>query len=263
MRKGSFKIYLILVGIFFILISNLFAEQNKQVKVGIDEKLGNHIPKDVYFYNSDGKKIKLDSVITKPTILALVYYHCPNVCSPLLMGVSEVVDRIELQPGKEFQVITLSFDQNEKPVDAKKWKDEHLNSMRRIIPDDSWLFLTGDSSSIKKVTNAVGFYFNPEKDKNFSHPASLIVLSPKGKVIRYIFGTQFLPFDVEMAITEASKGTPTPTINKILDYCFSYERESNRYVFNFKKVAGSIILLSVFIFLSVLIIKNKKRNARV
>lgn len=232
-----------------------------QGQIGIDEKLGNSIPMNLTFYNESGEEVELKNLITKPTVLALVYYHCPNVCSPLLLGVSEVVDRVELEPGKDFQVLTLSFDHNEKPRDAKRWKNEHLNSMRRELPENAWLFLTGDSLNIRRLTDEVGFYFRAEGNKDFAHMAALVILSPEGKITRYIFGTQFLPFDLKMAVIEAQKGQPRPTVNKILDFCYSYDRQGNKYVFNVTKVAGALILFTVVVLFAVLTIKSKVKNS--
>lgn len=244
----------------FRVSENIKSNQTTAARVGLDEKLGQYIPKGLEFFNEDGQKIKLDSLITKPVIFAFVYYHCPGICSPLLMGVSEVVDRVDLEPGKDFQVVTLSFDNSETPADAKKWKQEHLNSMRRNMPDGSWTFLTGDSANIIKLTDAVGFYFKPEGDNDFAHPTALITITNKGMISRYILGTSFLPFDIKMAVLEASKGVSSPTVNKILEYCFSYDRASNSYVFNIKKIAGSILLLLIAGFFTILIVKSKKKK---
>jgi protein SCO1/2 len=227
-------------------------------KVGIDEKLGQYIPKGLVFYNEDGKTVKLDSLINMPVVFAPVYYHCPGICSPLMLGIAEVVDRVDMEPGKDFKVITLSFDPSEKPADAKKWKNEHLNSMRRTMSDDSWIFLTGDSTNIKKLLDAVGFYYNPEGRNDFAHPTSLIMLSHKGLIARYIFGTSFLPFDLKMAVIDASHGRPIPTVNKFLEYCFSYDRSKNSYVFNVTKVAAGIMIFFTAVFFMVLVIKKNK-----
>ncbi len=255
-RKQKNSIILLLL-VLIPVFSNLQAKNNE---VGIDEKLGNHIPLDLSFVNEKSEKVLLKDLVNKPTILALVYFNCPAVCNPLLNGLAEVVDKVEMEPGKDFNIITLSFNHKEDAFKALKWKREHLASMKRIITDASWSFLTGDSVSIKKLTNAVGFYFKQDTDSSFLHFASLIILSEDGKITRYIFGTQFLPFDLKMALIEAQKGEARPTVNKILTFCYSYDREGNKYVLNFKRIAGAVILLSALIFFATLIIKGKKNR---
>ncbi len=245
----------------FFSFSLLLANTDKtEEKLGIEEHLGKTIPLDLSFTNSDGKKYKLSELIDKPTIIACVYYECPGICSPLLTGLSEVVDKVELNPGEDFQVLTVSFNHRESPELAKKWQKNHFSSLKRkdMSPND-WKFMVGDSVSIRALTDALGFYYK-EDGKDFIHAASLIVLSPKGKITRYLTGTQFLPFDVKMALIEASEGKATPTINKILEYCFSYDPEGNKYVFNFNKIAGTIIFASIGLFFAVLLIKGRKKN---
>lgn len=257
-KISKYLLSLILI-IILMFRTDLRADQNnKHVKVGIDEKLGKYIPKGLIFLNEDGKKVNLDSLMTMPIVFAPVYYHCPGICSPLMMGIAEVVDRVDLEPGKDFKVITLSFDPTEKPSDAKRWKTEHLNSMKRKMSDDSWIFLTGDSTTIKKMTDAVGFYFNPEGKDDFAHPTTLVVISKHGLISRYIFGTTFLPFDIKMAVTEADHGRTIPTVNKMLQYCFSYDRMKNSYVFDVTKVAGSVIFFLAAVFFTVLVVKKNK-----
>ncbi len=235
------------------------AEQSKE-KLGIEENLGKTLPLDLSFTNSDGNQYKLSELIDKPTVMAFVYYNCPGICSPLLTGLSEVVDKVELNPGEEFQVLTISFNHKEDAELAKKWHKNHFASLNRkdMSPDD-WKFMVGDSLSIRTLTDAAGFYYK-EDGEDYIHAAALVVVSPKGKITRYLTGTQFLPFDLKMALIEASEGKATPTINKILEYCFSYDPEGNKYVFNFNKIAGTVIFASIGLFLAVLIIKGRKKN---
>lgn len=255
---------ILLTAAFYLLITApvMPSSQTDGIKVGIDEKLGQHIPLDLKFANDKGDTVSLGSVLKKPAIFALVYYHCRSVCSPMLIGLSDVADEIQLKPNEEFQIITISFDHHENYHDAAQWKKEHMNAMKAGFPEAAWTFMTGDSVSIQKLTRAAGFYFKPEK-QDFAHPAALIILSEKGMISRYIFGIKFLPFDLKMALVEARQGRSSPTINKILDYCFSYDRQKNSYVFNVTKVAATVILLSAVIFLAVLTLKNRTSGKRI
>ncbi|MFP4370255.1 MAG: SCO family protein [Bacteroidota bacterium] len=251
--------YSLLIAAILILAGSYANAQEEPPEIGIQENLGDQIPPGLEFTNSTGEKVKLKELIDKPTVLALVYYKCPGVCSPLLTGMGEVLDKIDMEPGKHFRALSISFDPTEGPELAKKWKNEYLTAMERDFPESQWNFMTGDSANIKKLAEAAGFYYKPD-GKDFIHAATLIVLTPEGKISRYLFGTEFLPFDVEMAITEASEGKSAPAIKKALLYCFSYDPEGKGYVLNFNKVAGTVIVFGAGIFLLVLLIKGKNKK---
>ncbi|MGE5432696.1 MAG: SCO family protein [Syntrophomonadaceae bacterium] len=252
----------VLTLVFFLLLLNVFAlPKNGNGKVGIDEQLGSYVPLNLTFNDENGKPVVLKNMIKRPVVLAFVYYHCPGVCSPLLSGVAEVMDKVDLDPGRDFDIWTISFDPNDKPSDAKKWKSDHMGAMRRKLPESSWTYMTGDSITIHKMTDAAGFYYKRDRG-DFIHMGSLIVLSPEGKITRYIFGTQFLPFDVKMAVLQAQKGEPTPTVNKILSFCYSYDRQGGKYVFNVTKVIGSLLLFSAVVLFTVLVIKSRVSKSK-
>ncbi|MGC8747407.1 MAG: SCO family protein [Candidatus Kapaibacteriota bacterium] len=187
-----------------------------------------------------------------------VYYHCPGICSPLLTGVSEVVDKLDLTPGKDYTLVTISFDHTETSDKAKKWKGNHLKGLEKQIDPNGWYFLVGDSISVRKITDAIGFYFKPDGKGDFIHSAALYSIAPDGKIIRYLFGTEFNPFDFKMAVLEAEKGLPLPTVNRLLKFCYSYDPQGRRYMFNFTRVFGTLILLSLGVFFVILIKKQRK-----
>ncbi len=250
--------HLLLIIVF--LLNVLYVFGNNRPEVGIVEKLGNKIPLDLVFTNSEGKKIKLGEYIDKPTILMFVYYHCPGICSPLLTGVTDVVDQVELQPGKDYKLLTISFDYTETPSVAKKWKNNHINALEKQLSADSWEFLVGDSASVYALTDAIGFYFKPDGKGDFVHAGAVYSIAPDGKICRYLFGTEFRPFDFKMAILEAEKGLPMPTINRLLKFCYSYDPAGRTYVFNFTRVIGTIMLISIVVFFVVLTKKKSKRE---
>lgn len=240
------------------------ANQEKE-KVGIEEHLGQYLPMDLKFANANGDSVTLNQVITEPTIISMVYYHCPGICFPLLGGLKDAIDAIEMQPGKDFKILTVSFDHNEQYTKAAEWKTKHLQQLKRQIPEDSWNFLTGDSLAVRKLTDALGFYFKPDGTGEFIHAGALFVVSPKGMISRYIFydNKPFNQFDMKMALIEANEGRSNPTINKVLQFCFSYDPDEKTYVINLTRIIGAAMLLSVAVFASVLIIKTKKKNSNI
>jgi protein SCO1/2 len=250
------KLYIVTL-LFFISI--IAANNEKTIEVGIDEKLGQTIPLDVRFTDSDGKNILLSDIIDKPFLLTLVYYECPGICSPMLTEVAWVADRIDLVPGEDFKIITLSFDHHEGIEQSSKWKKNYLQSIKRNFPDSAWVFLTGDSLNIKKVTDAAGFYFKPVKE-DFTHAFAMLAVSPKGKIARYIYGSDYNQFDVKMALLDAESGKSSPTVAKILQFCFSYDPEGRRYTLNITRIIGTVMLLAVGIFVTVLVFKGKKKS---
>ncbi|MFC2133734.1 SCO family protein [Bacteroidota bacterium] len=241
----------------FLLIVNITA-QNKQIEVGIDEQLGAYLPLELKFQNSRGDTMLLDEVIDRPVLLALVYYECPGICSPLLTELAWSVDKLQMEPLEDFKVVTLSFNHRETPEIAASWKRNYLASMKREFPDEAWLFLTGDSISIHKLTDAAGFHFIPS-EQDFIHAGSVIAISPDGKISRYLFGTTFNPFDLKMALIDAQAGKTNPTIAKVLQFCFSFDPEGRKYTLNITRIIGSIMLLTVGIFFAVLVIRKKKK----
>lgn len=240
--------------IFILSFSSISANE---IEVGIDEKLGNYIPMDAVFQTSKGDTVSLKDIIDKPFLLALVYYECPGICSPLLTELAWVVDKVQLEPLQDFNVITISFDPRETPEIAEKWKKNYFNSIRRNFPDEAWTFLTGDSLNISKVTEAVGFYYKPTQD-DFLHAGALIAISPEGKISRYIFGSTYNPFDVKMALLDAGSGKTNPTVAKVLQFCFSYDPEGRSYTLNITRIIGSIMMIIIGVFLTVLLLKRRK-----
>ncbi|MGE5313478.1 MAG: SCO family protein [Acidobacteriota bacterium] len=230
----------------------------KKPEVGIDDKIGNYIPLDARFYDEHGYLVTLKDVITKPTILNFVYFKCPGICSPILTELTTVVNKMDMEIGKDYQIVTISFDETEKPDLAESKHENYMALINHEIPKGAWKFLTGDSASIRSVTDAAGFYFT-RQGKDFLHAGAIIAVSPEGKIARYLYGTQYLPFDVKMALVEAGEGKTGPTVNKLLRYCYSYNPEGRKYVMNVTRIAGAGMLVLVAGFVVFLTVKPKKR----
>ena len=248
------------LAIFFPYKTNAHEEQPTDLKgIGIDDKLGEYVPLDLTFNDENGYKVSLRQLIHEPTILALVYLHCPNVCSLLLQNLADVLNRLPAEPGKEYFVLAVSFDEKEDPNLALEKKKVYLKMIERPFSEDAWRFLTGDKENILKLTDAVGFHFRRVRD-DFEHPVLLIILAPDGKIVRYLYGADPLPFDLKIALIEASQGRIGPTIAKVVQFCFSYDPKANKLVFNMLRVTGTVTLIFALSFVMFLLFKGRKKN---
>ncbi len=241
----------------FILFNVEVHSQKHQVEIGIDEKLGDFLPLNLKFVNSENKTIELKTLFDKPVLLAFVYYECPGICNTTLTNLAWVVDKVDLTPGKDFKVITISIDHEETAAIAKKNKENYLQAIHRKFPFEAWNFLTGDSLTINKIAEVAGVHFK-KYGNEYRHPGGLIAISPKGKISRYLFGTDFNQFDVKMALLDAEAGKTNPTIAKVLQLCFSFDPVGRSYRVNVTRIVGAIMLFGIFLYFLFLIIKKKK-----
>jgi len=236
---------------------------SSQNKIGMYEKQGTQIPSNLEFINEYNQKTTLKNTIdNKPTIFTFNYFECPGLCSPLLNGVTDVLNKLDLKPYIDYKVITISIEPQDSPKQAKEKKESLLKSIRKSFPPQTWSFLTSSNqNTIDEITNTVGFYYEKRvKDgvTDYLHPGLIVVVSPKGKIIRYLNGIEFLPFDLKLALLEASDETSRPTIAKTLLYCFAYDAKNKTYVFQAEKVVGTIMLTIVLIFFIYLIRTGRK-----
>ncbi len=236
--------------------------EEKPAELGIYEHLDQILPDGLTFTDENYKVVDLKKEIDKPTVIALVYYECPGLCSPLLEGVAQVITRAKLDLGTEYQVFTISFDPDEKPRLAKDKKANYAKLVKNKDVEKGWRWFTGDSANVTNLLSSLGFKVKKQGEE-FIHPASLIVLSPEGKITRYLHGTYFLPFDLKMAVIEASEGRSGPTINKVLKYCFSFDPEGKKYVVNITRISGTLIIFIAVSFLAGLLLSKKRgRNKK-
>ncbi|TSA20041.1 SCO family protein [bacterium] len=241
------------------LSATLRAGDQSKPKVGIEEKLGQTIPLDAEFYDENGQLVSLKDLVNKPTIFTFVYFRCPGICTPLLNELAKIVDKTDLVLGKDFQIISVSFNHRETPDMAAGKKVNYLHSIKKQVDPNGWRFLTGDSLSIHRLTDGVGFYFIPSGN-DFIHAGALIVVSPEGKITRYINGIKYLPFDVKMAVYEASTGQVGPTIANVLRFCYSFNPEGHTYTLNFMRISLVVTLGFVGVFVLVFIVRPRKKQ---
>ena len=246
---------------FFGLISSaqkVFNDQTKEPEIGIVEHLDTFLPADIYLINENNERVILTDLIDKPTIINFVYFRCPGICSPLMEGLANVMEASDLVAGVDYQVLTISFDPSETIDLGIRKKANYMNLVnKKEAIGKGWKFFVSDSASIAKGTNAVGFKYK-KMGNDFTHAASVVMVSPKGKITRYLNGIYFLPFDFKMATIEASKGMSSPTINKIMQFCFSYDPVGQAYVLNVTRISGILILFIALLFFLVLIFKPKR-----
>ena len=249
----------LLIVFIFILSVCLSYSQNDTSEVGINEKLGQKILLDLTFVEDNGDTVKLRDLITKPTVFSFVYFDCPGLCSPLLEGVGDVIKKTDLKLGKDYQVITISFNFRDTPEKAKKKKETFVKRYAKNY-SDGWIFLTTDSATIFKIVNSFGYKIK-SVGMDFVHPSAIVLVSPEGMITRYLYGINFLPFDLKMAITEAQNEQVRPTIQKVLLYCFSYDPQGKRYAFEVTKVSATIIIFIVVVFFIRLLLKSGRKKS--
>lgn len=233
--------------------------QEKKSEVGIDEKLGQTIPMNITLIDEYGKPVKLAELTQgKPFALTLVYYRCPGICSPLLTGFTKTIDLTDLVPGKDYKIITVSFDPTETYLTGSEKKKNYFGQLKnKQLSNEDWRFLTADSSTIARLTDAVGFRYI-KKDNEYIHSGVLTLVSPNGMITRYLYGTDFLPMDFKLGIIEAADGKVGTTISKVVSLCYTYDPEGKRYVLDVTRIAGGVMLFVIGVFIVVLIIKKKK-----
>jgi len=245
----------------FISVSQNAKELYYDFEVGVIEHLEEYIPEDIMITNEAGQLVNLKKQIDKPTALIFVYYRCPGICSPLMDGLAEVIEKSDLELSEDYQVLTISFDPTETIDLAIKKKNNYKSLVKGKNTEEGWKFFIADSLNIAKATQSMGFRYK-KTGNDYTHAATVIVLSPEGKITRYLNGTYFLPFEFKLAILEASKGQAGPTINKILQYCYSYDPVGQAYVLNITKITGTIILaMGIIIFLLLVIRKPRRKRS--
>jgi len=248
--------------------------------VRIDKNLGKTIDLDLTFYNEKGKAVNLKELISKPTILTLVYYRCPGVCTPVLNELTQVVAASEVYTaGKDFQMITISFDPKERALDAQahlttnkknnllkrevvlgsKPLNNKIVTAAERIDAESWTFLTGNQEEITAITSAIGFNYMQE-NQDYAHQGTVVFLSKDGKIARYLDGEVMLTKEVEFALTDAIDGLSGDIMTRVQRMCFSFDRTANKYKFKVNRIILGVMAVTVTGFLSFLLFTKPKKT---
>lgn len=244
---------------FMLLVTGHAASQ-----LGINEKLGTMVPLDLTFINEKGERKTLKELMDgKPTMISLNYFRCAGICGPQLEDMAKMLSRLDLAENTDYKALTISFAEDETPELAAAKRKTHLASMQRDYVADAWHFVIGENNSSGIIADKVGFTYEKTVSKagvvDYVHPAALIMLSPEGKVTRYLNGIEQLPFDVKMALIEAGEGKIGPTIAKNLLYCFAYDPKAKTYIFKWEKIAATVMFAIMFAFF-IYLVKTSRRD---
>jgi protein SCO1/2 len=220
--------------------------------VGIDEHLGSPVDLNLMFTGEDGYPVRLGQFFNqgRPVILNLVYYNCPMLCTLILNGQTEAMRKIPWTPGKEYEVVTISIDPRESFDVAQKKKAIYMSSFDRPAP--GWHFLTDRDGNVQRLAKQVGFNYRYDpRIEQYAHAAAIMVLTPQGKMARYLYGIRFSPRDLRFALAEASEGRSTLTVEKILLFCYHYDPKAGAYVWfalNLMRAGGALTVLAFALF---------------
>jgi len=238
--------------------TNVLADQVK-----VEERPGQYMDLEARFLDARGRPVTLGDIFDKPVVLLPIWFFCPSVCTFLQADLAKALNRVDQVPGEEFNIITLSFSDDESPSHALAAKNNYANLVQREFSLENWFYLTGDAKNIRRVTDSLGYYFIKKKPHEYIHPNAMVVLAKDGKIIRYLYGPGFLPFDLGMALTEARKGEPGVSIKRrVLSFCFDYDPENKTYVFRLFRITGTVILVILAGFLAFLLRPGKRAGQR-
>ena len=199
--------------------------------VGINQRLEQQIPLDLSFRDETGKTVQLgDYIGKKPVILNFVYYRCPMLCPELLIGIESSLKVLKFNIGKEFDVVTVSFDPNDTPQLAAAKKADILKRYNRPGSENGWHFLTGSAQSITALAEAAGFHYQfDKKTGQFAHATAIMVLTSEGKISQYFYGVDFSPKDLRLSLIQASDNKIGTVADAVLLYCFHYDPATGKY----------------------------------
>ena len=226
--------------------------------VGIDQNLNAQVPPDLTFRDDTGRTVQLGEYFhQKPVVLALVYYECPMLCDMVLNGLTHSMEQITLNLGKDFDVVTVSFNPHETWQLAAAKKGNYIEKYQRQGAVQGWHFLTGDEANIKKLADTAGFHYKYDPiTKQYAHASGIMVLTPEGKISKYFYGIEYKPKDLRLGLVEASQDKIGTFADQVLLFCFHYDPSTGKYglvIANVTRILGSATVLAlagmIFIFI--------------
>jgi protein SCO1/2 len=235
-------------------------------RAGLEQKLGAQVPLDAVFRDEAGAAVRIGDLIgDRPAILSIVYYRCPMLCTLVLNGLVRAMRPLSLSAGGDFDVLTISIDPQETPELAAAKKKEYLAQYGRDGAEAGWRFLTGDKETIDRVTGAVGFsYSYDEATGEYAHASGIMVLTPEGRVHRYLYGIEYAPRDLRLGLVDAGSGSIGSPVDQVLLLCYRYDPVSGTYGFAIMtavRVAGILVLAALALYVT-LMIRRERAQAR-
>jgi protein SCO1/2 len=236
-------------------------------EIGFDQHIGGRLPLDTLIRHENGQTGPLSSYFgTRPVILVFAYYSCPMLCTQVINGLASAVSVLSLEPGRDFEVVTISFDPNDGVASGAAKKAAYLERYRHAGAARGSHFLTADPPSIERLTKAAGFrYVWDTSTQQFAHPTGIIVVTPDGRLARYLFGIDYGPRDLRLALVEASSGRVGTAVDSLLLYCYHYDPMTGRYgllVMRALRVAAVTTVLALGMFVGLMIRRDRRRTPR-
>ncbi len=235
--------------------------------IGIDQRLNQPVPLDLQFKDEAGNPVKLGDYFHtgRPVILNLVYYTCPMLCGEELAGEASALSTLRFTPGKEYEIVSVSFNPGETPQDAATAKKTYIERINEHLDHKTdgagWHFLTGQQPQIKQLAEAVGFRYRYDPvSKQFIHATGLMIVTPGGKIAQYYYGVEFSPRDLRLGLIEASRGNIGNVVDEVLLYCCRYDPKTGKYgavISNIMRLAGAATMLVLGGFLLVMFRRDK------
>ena len=237
-------------------------------EIGFDQRLDEHVPLDTAFLDETGRAVRLgDYFGARPVVMVFAYYDCPMLCTLVINGLASALDVLSLEPGRDFEIVTVSFNPRDTPASASAKKAAYIARDKQPGASAAWHFLTGDQPSINRLTKAAGFRYAWDKEtQQFAHPTGVIVLTPDGRIARYLFGIEYGPRDLRYAIVDASHGKVGSAVDSLVLYCYHYDPAAGKYsvaIMRLVRAGGAATVLALGAFIFVMARKERREKRAV
>jgi protein SCO1/2 len=234
--------------------------------VGVTEHLNGPVPGDALFRDHHGNMVRLGQYFDgrRPVLLNLVYFRCPMLCSMVMNATLNVLSRTAWTVGEQFDVVTISIDPRDDVAGAAQKRRQVLERYGRAPAQRGWHFLTGDEATIRRVADAVGFQYRYDaRQGQYAHPAVIFLLTPSGRVARYLYGIEYNPNDVRLGLLEASEGRSITTVERLIMFCYHYDPQGRKYVLLARRVmqlGGAATMLLLGGLLAILWLRERRKR---